>query len=511
MARTQLLSWIDGRLRAARAHLGVAGPRALSRRAMLAMLATAACTPQAGPELNGEAGSVAIVGGGASGLVAAWRLASAGATVDVFESSGRLGGRMYTLRDFTPEGQFCELGGEFVDSGDAALLRVCGELGVRVEPMAPQGAKPTLYDVGGFQWGDADLLDPAGPTGPFLAIALRVAADQAALLDAAGGWTERARQLDDLPLSDYLESLAESTEPWVIDLLALAWHAAFGVAIREQSSLNFVDLVGTDTARPFALFGKRDGALRIAGGSSSLPDALERRLSGEPLVQRVAIHKRHQLAAISRSEGGLKLSFRPADGSPFERTFAHVVMAMPFTRLREIRGLGGLALPADKMMVINELGHGATAKLIVGADARPAHGRTISDRGFQTLWESSVGQAGDGAVLTNCFAGEAARGEEAQALARLQAGLSVLSPEVAQSLTPKVRTSLFWANHPHTRGSRATCLTGQYTRYPEIAARVELDGRLVFAGEQTAMSAMGTMDGAVAAGERAARDLLAAG
>jgi monoamine oxidase len=74
-----------------------------------------------------------------------------------------------------------------------------------------------------------------------------------------------------------------------------------------------------------------------------------------------------------------------------------------------------------------------------------------------------------------------------------------------------VRTSLFWANHPHTRGSRATCLTGQYTRYPEIAARVELDGRLVFAGEQTAMSAMGTMDGAVAAGERAARDLLAAG
>jgi monoamine oxidase len=443
--------------------------------------------------------------------VAAWRLASAGATVDVFESSGRLGGRMYTLRDFTPEGQFCELGGEFLDSGDAALLRVCGELGVLVEPMAPEGAKPALYDVGGLQWGDADLLDPAGPTGPFLAIALRVAADQAALLDTAGGWTERARQLDDLPLSDYLQSLAQSTEPWVIELLTVAWQAAFGAAVREQSSLNFVDLVGTDTAKPFALYGRRDGALRIAGGSSSLPDALERRLSGEPLVERVAIHKRHQLAAIARSDDGLKLGFRTADGSPFERTFAHVVVALPFTRLREIRGLGGQALPTDKMMVINELGYGATAKLIVGAEAKPANGRIISDRGFQTAWDSSVGQAGAGAVLTNCFAGEAAKGEEAPALARLEAGLSALSPELARTLTPKLRASLFWANHPHTRGGRATCLPGQYTRYPEIAARPELDGRLVFAGEHTAMSAMGTMNGAVDAGERAARQLLAAG
>ena len=85
MARTQLLSWINGRMREARAQLGVSGSGALSRRAMLGMLAATACTPQAGPELNGEAGSVAVIGGGVSGLVAAWRLAVAGATVDVFE------------------------------------------------------------------------------------------------------------------------------------------------------------------------------------------------------------------------------------------------------------------------------------------------------------------------------------------------------------------------------------------------------------------------------------------
>jgi monoamine oxidase len=511
MARTQLVSWINQCMAGAREQLGVARPYALTRRSALAMLAASACTPQAGPELNGERGHVAIVGGGVSGLVAAWRLAISGASVEVFEASGRLGGRMYTLRDFTPEGQFCELGGEFVDSDDEALLRVCGELGVLVEPMAPAGAGPALYDIGGFQWGDADLLDPAGPTGPFLAVALRVAADQAALLDAGGKWTERARQLDDLPLSEYLKSLAPSTEPWVIQLLTLAWAAEFGVPVARQSSLNFVDLIGTDTTKPFAMFGKRDGALRIAGGSSSLPDALERRLSGEPLVRQVEIHKRHELAAIARQEDGLRLSFKTQDGVPLEKTFAHVVMALPFTRLREIRGLGGLALPADKMMVINELGYGAAAKLVVGADAKPANSRIISDRGFQMVWDASLGQSGDGAVLTNFFSGDAAKGEEAQALAKLEAGLAALSPDLARTLTPKVRTSFFWASHPHTRGSYAACMTGQYTRYPEIAARTELAGRLSFAGEHTSLSRLGTMNGAVEAGERVARELLAAG
>lgn len=511
MARTQLLSWINGRIARARAELGASGPRALTRRAALGLLAAAACRPQAGPKLNGETGSVAVVGGGVSGLVAAWRLAISSVMVDVFEASGRLGGRMFTLRDFTPEGQFCELGGEFVDSSDEALLRVCGELGVRVEPIPPEAARPTLYDIGGFQWGDADLLDPAALRGPFVAVAMRVAADQAGLLDSAGEWTERASQLDDLPLSEYLKSLADSTEPWFIDLLSLAWQVEFGVSVSQQSSLNFVDFVGTDTARPFTLYGKRDGAMRIVGGSSSLPEALERRLTDAPLMQRVAIHKRHRLAAIAREGDGLKLSFRTEDGSSFERSFAHVVMALPFTRLREIRGLGELALPADKMMVINEIGYGATAKLIVGANAKPANSRIISDRGFQIICDSSVSQKGTGAVLTNLFAGDAAKGEEATALARLQAGLSALSPELAGTLMPIVRTSLFWANHPHTRGSRATCLVGQYTRYPEIAARTELDGRLAFAGEHTSLSAMGTMNGAVEAGERAARQLVTAG
>lgn len=527
MARTRLFGDIAGALARARGALGETAPpmRAISRRAALAMIAAAAaCTPD--PDKNSNAapasaddGPVAIVGGGVSGLVAAWRLAIAGVPTEIFEGSGRTGGRMNTLRDFTPEGQFCELGGEFVSSGDKALHRLCAELGVGLERLGPEGTKAnTIFDIGGKQYTDADLIDPTAMTGAFLPAAAIIAGDQAALLDRKGEWTARAHELDALPLSKYLEGLGATTQRWVIDLIALAWQSEFGISVEQQSSLNLVDLIGASSDQPFAMFGKHDGAFRIAGGSSSLPDVLTARLSSSPLSDRTTLHLSHQLYAVARDGDGLQLSFRPEGGVPLKKTFGRVILALPFTRLRALKGLGGLALPADKMTVINELGYGANAKLAIGTSSRPwqdgiagvsapVTGTIYSDRGFQLVWDTSAGQRGVGGVLTNYLSGDAAKREEAQALTRLEAGLAALAPKIASSLMPKVRASFFWANHPHTRGSYAGCLAGQYTSFAGIGARPELDGRLIFAGEHTSITAMGSMNGAVEAGERAAREV----
>ncbi|MEQ1781908.1 MAG: NAD(P)/FAD-dependent oxidoreductase [Hyphomonadaceae bacterium] len=527
MARTRLFGEVENALAQARQALGEPTPpmRAISRRAALALMAAAAaCTPspdapEASTEEEGDAGTVAIVGGGVSGLVAAWRLAIAGVPTEIFESTGRTGGRMYTLRDFTPEGQFCELGGEFVSSTDEALIRLCAELGVGLERLGLEGAvASTVYDFGGKQFTDTDLVDPVAMTGDFLPAAALIAADQAALLDGKGEWTARAHELDAMPLSKYLERLAPTTQRWVIDLIALAWQSEFGISLEQQSSLNLVDLIGASNAG-FSMFGKHDGAFRIAGGSSSLPEVLTERLSSSPLSAKTTIRLRHQLYAVSRGGEGVQLSFRPEGGVPLKKTYARVILALPFTRLRNLKGLGGLGLPADKMKVINELGYGANAKLAVGTSSRPwqeglagvpapVTGTLYSDRGFELMWDTSAAQPGIGGVLTNYLSGDAAKREEAQALARLEAGLAALSPKVARSLMPKVRASFFWPNHPHTRGSYAGCLTGQYTSFAGVGARPELDGRLLFAGEHTSAIAMGSMNGAVDAGERAAREVM---
>lgn len=524
MARTQLLAGIRRHMAAARLQLGDASPvlpRAISRRSALALLAAvAACSPESEDAPAADTSTVAIVGGGLSGLVTAWRLAVAGIACDVFEASGRFGGRVNTLRDFTPEGQFCELGGEFIDTDDAALIRLCGELGVALETVRVEGdGRSALYDIGGKIYTDADLLDPVAQTGAFIPAAARIAADQAALLDAAGDWTERARRLDALPLSDYLDSLRSTTEAWVVDLLALAWQIEFGIPVARQSSLNLVDMIGANSAKQLNLFSRRRRTQRVAGGSSTLAEALVERLGASPLSDRVNLNLRHELTAIDREANGVRLDFRTEQGPPVERVYSRVVMALPFTKLREVKGLGGLALPADKMAAINELGYGAHARLAVGTSSRPwsegvagaataRSGVIYSDRGFQLVSDTSVGQAGVGGVLTNTIAGDGARGEEARALARLEAGLAALAPDIARALTPKVRASFFWPAHPYTKGSYAGCLAGQYTRVPEIAARAELGGAMVFAGEHASIGALGTMNGAVDAGERAAKLLL---
>ncbi len=522
MARTQLFARIRAAMTRARLALPDApplAPRAITRRsALILMAAAAACTPKAGGA--GAKGATAIVGGGTSGLVVAWRLANAGHATEIYEASGRTGGRMYTLRDFTPEGQFCELGGELVDSNHEALIKLCGELGLPIQRLrAENDASTDLFDIGGKTYTVTDLLDAEAHTGAFLPVAARIAADQAALLDQDENWTARALELDALPLSKYLDSLAGSAQPWVIDLLRLGYHGEYGIPIDQQSSLNLVDFIGVDTTASFAMFGDSDEAHRIAGGSSTLPETLTKRLGTPPLADRSVINLRHELTSIARDSEGFRLTFKGADGAAVEKTFERVVLALPFTRLREVKGLGGLGLSAEKMKAINELGYGVNAKLMVGTSSRPWHGSLnglnvplsgtfYSDRGFQIVWDTSAGQEGTGGILTNFMFGDRAKGEETAALASLQKGLESFSPELAKALKPEVRTSFFWPNHPQTKASYAGCLVGQYAHFLEYAARAELNGRLLFAGEHTSSVSVGFMNGAVDAGERVSKELL---
>ncbi|HVS52572.1 MAG TPA: NAD(P)/FAD-dependent oxidoreductase [Opitutaceae bacterium] len=75
---------------------------------------------------------VIVIGGGAAGLAAALRLARRGREVLLLEARDRLGGRVCTLR---PKGwtQPAELGAEFIHGGNAALWRI-----VRAHRLGPK-------------------------------------------------------------------------------------------------------------------------------------------------------------------------------------------------------------------------------------------------------------------------------------------------------------------------------------------------------------------------------------
>ena len=71
---------------------------------------------------------VIIVGAGIAGLTAGYRLQQAGINVRIFDGQNRVGGRMFSLRNFFPDGQVAELGGELIDTGHLHIRKLAGEL-----------------------------------------------------------------------------------------------------------------------------------------------------------------------------------------------------------------------------------------------------------------------------------------------------------------------------------------------------------------------------------------------
>jgi monoamine oxidase len=143
-----------------------------------------------------------------------------------------------TRARFNEDGQFCELGGEFVDTGHAAIRALAEELGVGVERLAPEDDPgEDIYHFGGRLYAQHDMVDAKGG-GAFVQAAKRIAADHGALLDAEQKWTARARELDALSLKAYLRTLADVTPDWALALFDVAYLVEFGIDTDQQSALN---------------------------------------------------------------------------------------------------------------------------------------------------------------------------------------------------------------------------------------------------------------------------------
>lgn len=495
MARTFLFKT----MRRAMLQSGAIGPKALSRRSFLALAAAAAaCQPR--PD-----GDVAIIGAGAAGLTAAFRLQAAGRAVTLYDATNRIGGRMHTRRDFNADGQFCELGGELVDTNHQALRDLAAELGVGIERIASEAGQE-FYHIGGQLYAQQDMIGQDGQ-GAFANLAARIAEDQEKLLTAEDEWTDHARALDATSLEDYLAALANHAPAWAMRMLDIAYRGEFGLQTRDQSALNLCDFIGTETGEGFHVFGDSDEAYRIAGGSSALPEALARAIGEAPL------RLNHALKAIALSANGVTLTFDAPDG-PVMREHGAVILALPFTMLRRVEGLNGLGLGAEQMRAIGELGYGDNSKLIAATRSRPwdqqswpapSAGVFYSDQ-FQLAWDTSRGQSGQGGVLTNFLQGVSDRDA---AFAAFQQGLRAISPESAAAIDTTPPAFMAWRAHPYTLGSYAAPRVGQYTTLLEHTATPAASGRIQFAGEHTSVDFQGFMNGAVESGERAAAALLA--
>ena len=276
--------------------------------------------------------TVAIVGGGVAGLTAAYRLQAAGASPVLFEASNRWGGRMFTQYDFY-KGMFCELGGEFVDTDHEDLQKLGKELGVEMQKLAADTDGDDLYFFKGVFHTPTDMIDPKKKSGAFAPIAKQIAKDAAKLTDKDDNWTAHARKLDNTSLKAYLEQFRGKTEDWTIDVLDVAYNIEYGLLTEDQSSLALVDFITTDMSKPFSMFGPSDEIYRIKGGSSALITALV-----TALQNKIEMKQGFALTELDQKDKQIVMTF-DAPGGPQTVNYDAVILALPFTKLRQVKGL----------------------------------------------------------------------------------------------------------------------------------------------------------------------------
>ena len=428
---------------------------------------------------------VAVVGGGLSGLVAAERLAREGASVVVLEARpDRIGGRLETLR------ATADLGGAFVGAEHWSVRELLLDLGLHTFPTYDRGERVTLHDaaprgelsrkmtVRAVRRG-IESFDRLAETVPVDAPA---DAPAAAALDARhlGSWlTTETRGRARMVLAAMFENVL-GAEPGETSLLHALWYARAGGGMRTLT----------------ATLGGAQQDL-VAGGAQAIAERLAARLGD-------AVELGAPVREVEHSAGGVRV------GADTVEVYADTaILAVP----PAVRERIALDHPLDGGPVA--LRAGDAIKYVAVYDEafwRPqglsgmAWGDTLP---FSFTRDASPPGAEPGVLAVFCV-GDRARRLRAEPREHREA---MLLDALERCFGSRARTPLElagrdWTADPWSLAGYGTVAEPGAWTGDRGAAGGGAASRLLLAGTESALEGHGYMEGAVRAGQVAARAVL---
>ncbi len=469
---------------------------------------------------------IAIVGAGISGLVAALTLHEAGFTPQVFEASGRSGGRIHTNRAGWFGDQVAEWCGELIDTDHVTMIALAKRFGLSLTDVldgVPHGAQYTIYFDGKYYPIEAAARD-FRPVYAQLTAQLRAAGD----LAPYDRLTPEQRRLDAMSVSTWIDRYVPGGHGSLMGgYIERAYLAEFGRDTREQSAINIVYMLGTQSGpvegeAGFHIFGPSDERYHISGGNERLTDAIAAHLP-EGMIRLDT-----PLVAIERdAHGPVRLTVAGERGRE-QHAFDRVILTLPFTRLRHV-DYRYARLSAVKRQAIEQLGYGRHTKMHIPFTQRSwrghgpwpgiSDGTIYTDLGFQNTWETTRGQPGKGGILVAYLGGTPAVAAAADAaytttlespktqrsVAAVIAGIDRVWPGIAAHYAGHATAGSTFLD-PFIGGSYSVWLVGQLTAFGGAEGRAE--GPIHFAGEHTSLDQQGYMEGGAVTGLRAAHEVL---
>jgi monoamine oxidase len=456
-------------------------------------------TPREGLEPRpGPGKRVIVIGGGIAGLVAAFELARQGHDPLVLEAQHRVGGRVYTLRDFAP-GLYAEAGAMRIPRVHDLTLAYCRLFGLRLRPFVMGNPNGLVY-IGGQRMTAAEAA--ADPDRLGFQVAEhergRTYADlwedatrdlrDAVAHDEDAAWVEIVRQYDQYSLREFL--VAKGFSEGAIEM--------YGVMNFVESDMNnaVVEELREDLGKAF------EDMQEIVGGMDLLPRAFFAQIPDR-------IRFGAEVHAIDQDADGVTVHFKTEAGRYTERG-DYAIVAIPFSCLRQIEVLSPFS--PEKQKAIRQLNYSASTKILFQVRERVWEqddgiygGASVTDLPIRRMnYPTPDPTTSRGVLLASyTWSQDASRWGAMDEETRLEEALEDVS-----KIHPRIRdvyevgASHAWYDDRWANGAFALFAPEQQTQLQ--AAITAPEGRIHFAGEHCSLY-HAWIQGALESGIRAAR------